>query len=185
MESEDKFQEWSKELFCKEELRPVKGFEELYLVSNFGRVWSLISKRFLAPRPLPVGYLRVQIKGKDYYIHRLVAEAFLPNKDNLPMVNHKDFNKSNNNLNNLEWCTASHNIRHAVGSDATVKGQKERVKKISIPVVQLSIEGEFIQEFPSLRVAGTTLGFDNTNIAHACREDRLAYGFRWKFKEEM
>lgn len=170
MESEDKFQEWSKELFYKEELRPVKGFEELYLVSNFGRVWSLISKRFLAPRPLPVGYLRVQIKGKDYYIHRLVAEAFLPNKDNLPMVNHKDFNKLNNNLNNLEWCTASHN---------------KRVKKISIPVVQLSIEGEFIQEFPSLRVAGTTLGFDNTNIAHACREDRLAYGFRWKFKEEM
>lgn len=90
---------------------PVIGYDHRYAVSNYGRVAG--EKGLLKPYDNGYGYLIVEFrrdgKRKHLRVHRLVAEAFIPNPDNLPMVNHKDEDKTNNFLENLEWCTASYN----------------------------------------------------------------------------
>lgn len=84
-----------------------------YLVRDDGLVWSTNVNRFLKPELGTRGYRRVNLNGKRYLVHRLVAMAFLPNVNSKPQVNHIDGNKSNNALTNLEWATASENGRHA------------------------------------------------------------------------
>lgn len=105
----------------KEIWKDIQGYEREYQVSNTGKVRSLDFKswngsvwfqkkgKILTPRRTKSGYCRVQLRGRDAYIHRLVAQAFIPNPDNLPQVNHKDENKENNCVNNLEWCTQAYN----------------------------------------------------------------------------
>ena len=108
--------------------KDIKGYEGKYQVSNLGRVKSL--PKYTYPRGYPqlrkekimkpsyVGkdrnYLALKLNdGKQYKVHRLVAEAFIPNPDNLPMVNHKDENPTNNCVDNLEWCTNSYNVKYS------------------------------------------------------------------------
>ena len=100
--------------------KPIEGYEGLYEVSNLGRVKSLkrlhtkerILSQFLNHR----GYARVNLwkenKSRKYSVHRLVAEAFIPNPDSKPQVNHIDENKTNNSVENLEWCTQLENHNH-------------------------------------------------------------------------
>lgn len=102
--------------------KDIKGYEGLYQISNLGRLKSLprkYKKRYIneeiikKPSKLPKGYLRIALAKngtiKYFFIHRLVAQAFIPNPNNLPCVNHKDCNTSNNSVNNLEWCSYKHN----------------------------------------------------------------------------
>ena len=108
-----------------EEWRPVVGYEGLYEVSNIGRVRSLdryvkgkgksyfLHKgRVLSPGIKTEGYLIVRLQRRMFYVHRLVTEAFLPNPDNLPEVNHKDEDKTNNRVENLEWCDHKYNMNY-------------------------------------------------------------------------
>lgn len=101
----------------KEIWKDVKGYEGLYQISNMGRVWSVRKQNYLRPYEAN-GYLKVSLiakngKLKREYVHRLVALAFIDNPDNLPVVNHKDGNKNNNDVNNLEWVTRSYNVYHS------------------------------------------------------------------------
>ena len=100
--------------------KPVKGYESRYLVSNKGRVYSNIKEKLLKPQKNEKGYLSVELRGgpkrKVKKIHRLVAEAFLKNPLSRTEINHKDGNKENNTVENLEWSTRSENLTHAYSS---------------------------------------------------------------------
>lgn len=94
-------------------MKDVKGYEGLYAVTSCGRVWSYKSKKFLKPHLDKHGYQVITLssngKLKSYFIHRLVAIAYIPNPDGLPQINHKDEVKTHNYVNNLEWCDSKYN----------------------------------------------------------------------------
>ena len=96
--------------------KPIIGYENLYKINNYGEVLSLRSNKILKPNDNGIGYFIIQLckngKRKNYLIHRLVAEHFLDNLNNLPEVNHKDEDKSNNFVNNLEWCKHKYNMNY-------------------------------------------------------------------------
>ena len=96
--------------------RPIDGFPD-YQVSSWGRVYNTYTERFINPEETEKGYLRVDLyeqSGNRTHkkVHRLVAEAFIPNPDGKPQVNHKDGNKKNNSYTNLEWVTDAENKEH-------------------------------------------------------------------------
>lgn len=97
--------------------RDIEGFEGKYQVTSWGRVWNVSAERFIAPQETEKGYLRVNLfddSGKRVHrkVHRLVANAFIPNPQNKPQVNHIDGNKKNNSVTNLEWVTNDENVAH-------------------------------------------------------------------------
>lgn len=117
----------------------IPGYEGLYAVNIKGDVlsypknWRNKETKLLTPRLHTNGYLRVQLsknkQKKDFYIHRLVALTFLPNLDNYKQINHKDLNKKNNNISNLEWCNSSYNQSHGFKNGAR---ERDFYKKISL-----------------------------------------------------
>ena len=172
--------------------RDIKNYEGLYQVSDKGEVRSLNYKKtgkvqILKPAKNNCGYLLVTLskngKRKGFLIHRLVAEAFIPNPDNLSQVNHKDEIKTNNNYLNLEWCTASYNNSYGTRIER-VSEKRTGVfnTKISKPVKQFDLRGNFIQEFPSIMEVERKFGYNNSHISSACNGKRqTANGYRWSY----
>lgn len=118
------------------EWKPVVGYEDSYLVSNEGDVKSLPKKTrkftvILKQKTTKFGYKNVKLskdgKCKDFFVHRLVAEAFCSNNKNKPFVNHIDGDKTNNNYINLEWCTASENVLHAFKTGLKTITEKQKL----------------------------------------------------------
>ena len=119
-----------------EEWKDIKGYEGIYQISNKGRVKSLNYNRTGKEKIREgtvdnTGYKIISLskngKEKKYSIHRLVAQAFLPNPDNLPVVNHKDENKLNNNVENLEWCTHKYNCNYGTRNERTSKKNRKKI----------------------------------------------------------
>lgn len=176
--------------------KPIFGYEDLYEVSNFGNVRSLDryvntkgGKRSLRrgrkkiPRMRANGYLFVTLfkcgTGKMFNIHRLVAQAFLKNPNNYPQVNHKDENKKNNLITNLEWCTPSYNSTYRNARKRTEESHRKKV-------VQETIDGDYVATYNSITEAGIAVGKKNRshNIGSVCNgKGKTAYGYKWKFKE--
>ena len=155
-----------------EEWRDIKDFESLYQVSNYGRVKNnnYHIMRFGYNKK---GYLQVCLvkNGKKYTkrIHRLVAIAFIPNPDNLPQVNHKDENKNNNCVSNLEWCNVSYNIDYS----------------LSKPIIQYDIYGNFIKRWKSINDACRNLNYATTFISRCCSgKCKSAYNYVWKYDKK-
>lgn len=116
--------------------RPVPDYEQLYHVSNYGRVKSFWLDKVKILKPtLSNGYLIVGLyksgKQKGLYVHRLVAQAFIPNPDNKPEVNHRDGNRFNNFVGNLEWMTAKENTQHAIANDLIKLGEERHDTKLT------------------------------------------------------
>ena len=107
--------------------RRVKNYENLYVINSHGEIMNVKTGKFLKHTKLNTGYYSVALRGyngkfKRFLLHRLLAESFIDNLNNKPMVNHKDGDKTNNNLNNLEWCTLAENLKHAAEHDLYTKG---------------------------------------------------------------
>lgn len=103
----------------KEIFVDIQGFIGMYQVSNFGNIKSFRRKKPIILKPFKDtnGYHRVTLCGKDYAVHRIVANAFLPKIENKDLVNHKDLNKTNNHIENLEWCNCRENVTHYHNSE--------------------------------------------------------------------
>lgn len=162
--------------------RSIKDYEDLYEVSNWGRVRNSRTGLILKPGSSK-GYLYVQLYKnkipKMFKVHRLVAQAFLPNPDNLPCVNHKDENPSNNRLDNLEWCTIKYNNNYG-----TLPERRKLQKRFHKPVYQYSLDGVFLFEYTSLAECATVNGYDSSLISRVCLnkgEYKTAYGYRWSY----
>ena len=170
----------------KENWRTIDGYED-YQVSNFGRVKSLKNgkEKILRPRVNGKGYLDVILckdrKRKHMTVHRLVANAFLQNPDNLPVINHIDENKQNNFVSNLEWCTYSYN--NSYNNRAKKIGEQLTNGPLSKQVGQFSLDGQLIKIWPSMMEAARN-GFNKGHICSCC-QGRLKTnaGFIWKYIE--
>lgn len=149
--------------------KPIKGYEGLYEVSNFGRVKSLNYNRTGEEKILKFlenkKYLSVSLwknkKYKQYKVHRLVAITFIPNPDNKPYVNHLDCDPSNNNVNNLEWCTQKENMQYAGKLNRLGEKSVENGKKCSKAIIAVNIQTNEETYFESIRIAAKKL-----NICH-------------------
>ena len=171
----------------EEQWLDISGYEGLYQISNFGRVKSFYFKnpRILKPHKVK-GYSNVELyknkKKKQFYIHRLVMENFCPIENmNVLDVNHKDEDKSNNHISNLEWMTHKDNLNY--GSRAEKARMKMQGKNSSRSKKVRCIEKDVIYE--ALREAERQLGIPATNISKACKgKIKTAGGYHWEYVEE-
>lgn len=187
--------------------KDIIDFEGLYKISNIGRVKSLtryvkhsrggkmiLHGRILKQIEKTNGYMLVGLnknsKGYKKHVHRLVAEAFIPNPYNKPQVNHKDLNKKNNTLNNLEWVSSSENIKHSYKngnrkSPKSMLGKFGKDHHLSISVVQLTKLNEFIKSYDGVRVAERNTNIDRSCIIKACKGiQKTAGGYKWMYKTD-
>ena len=182
--------------------KDIKNYESCYQVSNLGKVRSLTRKvntyngvritkgQLLKPLKTNRNYLRVCLKknqkNKYVSIHRLVAEAFIPNPNNYPIINHIDGNTSNNKASNLEWCTQKHNIKYAY-MFGKAKATKGCFKKGYIPhnrrkINQYSLDGILLNTFNSVKEAGLFVNTVPSNINNCLSgKTKKAKGFIWKY----
>jgi hypothetical protein len=183
-----------------EEFRDIKGFEGLYQVSNYGRVKSLyrtIIRSNGEKLPIKEKIIRFGIDGSKYFdthlstptktkvvkTHRLVAETFIPNLSSLPQVNHKDENKQNNRVDNLEWCTQKYNINYGSRNKNASNSKKKKV-------IQKSKDGSLIKIWDSAIDAGLELKINPSTIAKCCNDkynNKTSHKYIWEYlkKEEV
>lgn len=186
--------------------KPVVGYEELYEVSNVGRIKSigirpteqtplwqikLLKKSKINSQSLNKwGYLGVSLYKnglcKRFQVHRLVAMAFIPNPENKPQVNHVNGVKTDNVLDNLEWNTHSENLKHAfrIGlkkPTLTGLGRRNNLHYKSTPILQKTLEGVIVREFPSISEAHRYFG-KQTNIPAALSgKQTQSCGYKWEY----
>lgn len=167
--------------------KKIEGYPN-YSVSNKGRVRNDNSDRIRVPKNKN-GYRRINLcrNGfvRNHYIHRLVAEAYVPNPENKPQVNHINENKSDNRDVNLEWVTSSENTNYGTGNQRRSYSQINDSNK-SKPIVQYTLDGVFVKEYPSSREAHRSTGINRGHISSACNGNKKsAGGYLWKKKENI
>lgn len=187
-----------------ERWKRVRGFEDFYAISNFGRLMSFKVKKegkILKLTNKKGDYFSVVLtapgkKAKSTRIHRLVAEHFIKNPHGLKYVNHIDGNKQNNHVSNLEWCTASHNVKESM------RLHKDQCKAMNLyntdirpkKILQYSLNGEFIAKFKNSKEAQDATGVCSRNILQVAAKTpfnssggtrKQAGGYVWKFEEEV
>lgn len=160
----------------REVWKEIKGLEGLYKVSNKGRVLSMRRNLVLKTNINENGYEMISLQKKKYRVHRLVAEAFIPNIEGKPEINHIDENKLNNKVENLEWATRSENINYGHRNE-------KMAEKIRKPILQFTKSGELIKEFDSVSRAADELNLRQSNISAILRGTRVSTGgFIFKYK---
>lgn len=166
--------------------KDIPNYEGLYQVSNLGRIKSLYNYRrgnILTPR-LKRGYYTVGLRKngvrKWHLVHRLVASAFILNKNNLPQINHKDENKLNNCVDNLEWCTVSYNNNYGTRQERVSK-----TNKLKRAVLKFDLNGNFIEKYHSMSEAARQNGVKSTSSIMECCRGKITQtkGFIYRYEE--
>lgn len=192
--------------------KDIKGYEGLYQVSNLGRVkslerykktkyesFSLFKEIIKKQQTNEKGYLKVTLannkRRKTFFVHRLVAEAFLLNPNNLPQINHKDENKQNNliwvnedgsidyNKSNLEWCTNEYNCNYGSHKN-NISHKLKRHPSICKRLIQLTPNDELVSWWSSASDASEQLNIHKSCISECCKGKQLtAGGFKWGYAD--
>lgn len=182
----------------KEIWKDIPGYEGLYKISNFGEIISLNynhtkKPKKLIPQKYKSGYLFVKIGGKNKSIHRLVAETFIPNIKNKPVVNHIDGNKKNNIVDNLEWNTISENTNHAIRNKLITFNSKKKkeselinirkaTEKNKKKIFQYSKEGNLLGVFGSIIEASRKTNCNATHISLCAKgKQKSCGGYNWEY----
>lgn len=186
--------------------KDIEGYEGIYQVSNLGRVRSL-DRYIIKPQPrngVPTRYFKrgrvialhpcrneyinivLKVNGgkKNCMVHRLVAKAFVSGYFEGADVNHKDCNRQNNRADNLEWMTRRDNLKYDNGVTPSAMEQIHRSQRK--PIIQMTMDGEFVREWPSIHSAHLALGLDSKSLSGACHQRygcKTCGGYRWRFKE--
>lgn len=186
-----------------EEWRPIVGYKERYQISSFGRVKSNartarirgnslrpVRERIMTLQKTKLGYWFLRLnngqKMVNCVVHRLVAKAFLPNPNNLPIVNHLDCDKANSHVDNLEWCTYSQNTIHSLSSgnhksiaqlveERGLKGA--RAKKVSVH----TLDGKLLAQYDSATKAAVSIGVNQQAISAACIKQQPCKGLMFSY----
>ena len=176
-----------------EEWKSIKDYEGLYEVSSLGKVKSIeryvergnhlifVKEKILSAGKDKDGYLQVMLskngKQRMRKVHRLVAETFIPNKNHLPMINHKNEIKYDNRVENLEWCDNTYNLNYG----SAPKQRKDTAIEKGKAVVKKSIDGKILEYYPSLREAGRLNKTTATQIRRVCQgKQHTCMGFKWE-----
>lgn len=197
-----------------EDWQDIENFEGLYKVSNYGRVKSLEkqlrckiknnNKRTQKAKIKKIrydkdGYCKVTLfkdglrNGKSFFVHRLVAKAFIPNPENKPVVNHKDGKKNNNKKYNLEWNTVKENTIHAIKNGLmnpkmpieNFRKGKENLKARAVCMIDKN-KNVVLKKFDTMKEASDFLKIKGTSgIGQCCRKEiKTAYGYIWRYVEK-
>ena len=170
----------------KEEWRDIKGYEGRYQISNYGKVKSLKTNREKKAFIQRFGYLKVQLydgkKVRNYFVHRLVAQTFIPNYNDLKEINHKDEIKINNSVENLEWCDRSYNCSYGKRKDLFRKKMMNH-PSVSKIIKCFDFKGNLIATYPSANEASRQTEIPATSI-RACAEGHSTHagGFKWEYQ---
>lgn len=170
--------------------KDVKGYEGLYQVSNQGRVksfrestkYGMQKEYILKPSLINSGYHVVTLYApnrpkKKFQIHRLVAETFIDNENNLPCVNHKDENKLNNCVDNLEWCTYEYNNNYGTARIRSIDSKSQSIE-------QYTLDGVLIAKYRNAQVASELLGYSDKLLRRWCRSG-IGGGYMWRYCYEF
>ena len=178
-------------LYEGKEFTPLKGHEGYFICRETTEILSVVDRSntlkgtYKILKQIPnsknpaCNYYVVSLKqngkkAKNFFIHRLMAETFIPNPENKPQINHIDGNKLNNSIDNLEWVTCAENAQHAIRTGLDKKDS------CRVPVYQYDDNWNLIQEFTSSRDAFAATGIQDANINKVCRGERpKAGGYRW------
>lgn len=155
----------------------------MYLIDEEGNVFSEYTKKYLKTHLNNRGYVVCQLRDMNsknhiVLVHRLVAKTFIPNKyDDRLEVNHKDGNKLNNCVTNLEWCTRKENIHHGIKNGLISQLMTKR------QILQYDLKGNFIKRWESTLEIEKTLGYNHSNIVNCCKHRcKQAYGYVWRYE---
>lgn len=174
--------------------KDIEGFEDSYQISNMGRFRSKdrharihdgvrrVKGKILCPIRCKNGYMEVQMsKGQKrtvMLLHRAVAKAFIPNPDNLPEVNHKDEDITNNCADNLEWCTSKYNANY--GS----RNARMMENRVFVPVIQKALDGTFIKQWDCMTRACEAVGADISSMIRVCKgKQHTCRGYKWEYAQ--
>ncbi len=177
-----------KELIWKD----IPNFEGLYQINEKGEVKDL-NRNYIRKNSISTtGYYSIRLrknkKYKNFLIHRLIALLFIPNPNKYPIINHKDSNRLNNDIDNIEWCTHKQNTKAMIDQERNIAPWKDKKGKLnhrSKPVLQFDRDMNFIKEWENAMEIQRELGFLAGNVSACCRGNKnysYAYGFIWKYK---
>lgn len=163
--------------------KDIEEYEDLYQVSNLGRVKRVNTDIILKGCKITTGYLKVNLYKNNIacgkLIHRLVAQAFIPNSENKPQINHIDENKTNNRFDNLEWSTAKENSNYGTRNERSSKSR-------SVPIIATNLKTGESQEFYGGRECARKLSLHQASISRVLKGiQNHTGGYTFKYKEEI
>lgn len=176
-----------------EEWRDIEGYKGLYKISNLGNIISFYGKykKQLKKHYNKSGYqIAILIKDgkyKTHYVHRLVAQAFIPNTENKPCIDHINTDRTDNRVENLRWVTQKENCNNpktitAYSCNNNMLGKVGKTNHLSKPIIQLNTYDELVKKWDCVNDVVRELGFCHSHISKCCKEKvKLAYGYKWGY----